>query len=99
MSANPFWGTPAGTRKRRNCPEAGGKEWTSRNDKALIFQGFSDFSGCLRHIKFDLMVEVSGIEKLPADLCHQRVSSITNPIGYDLGYMIYDLMLSSNISL
>lgn len=42
---------------------------------------------------------VSGIEKLPADLCHQRVSSITNPIGYDLGYMIYDLTLSSNISL
>jgi hypothetical protein len=65
MAANPFWGTPAGTRKRWNSQESGGKERTSRNDKALISQGFSDLSGCLRHIKFDLMVEVSGIKPQP----------------------------------
>lgn len=64
MSANPFWGTPAGTRKRWNSPEPGGKKGTAGNDKALISQGFSDFYGCLRHIKFDLMVEVSKIEPL-----------------------------------
>jgi hypothetical protein len=64
MSANPFWGTPAGTRKRWNSPESGGREKTPENDKALISQGFSDFSGCLRHIKSDLMVEVSKIEPL-----------------------------------
>jgi hypothetical protein len=62
MAANPFWGTPTGTRKCRNTPEPGGIKRTAEKDKALSSQGFSDFSGCLRHINNVLMVEVSGIE-------------------------------------
>jgi hypothetical protein len=75
MVANPFWGTPAGTRKHRNTPEQGGRKWTAEKDKALISQGFSDFSGCLQHIKFILMVEVSGIEPLTSCMPCKRSPS------------------------
>jgi hypothetical protein len=64
MEANPFWGTPASTRKRRKSPEPGGKERDDHKRRYPDFSGLSDFNGCLRHIKFGLMVEVSKIEPL-----------------------------------
>ena len=48
---------------------------TPEKDKALTYQGFSDFSDCLRHIKFDLMVEVSGIEPLTSCMPCKRSPS------------------------
>jgi hypothetical protein len=75
MEANPSWVTPRVTRKRGNTEEARGTAPTPEKDKALISQGFSDFSGTAGNIESVLMVEVSGIEPLTSCMPCKRSPS------------------------